>query len=76
MSKSALVYVEPQCSSWGNSLEASLAVNPIQEFTAFRAEDAVNHSERYSEFKEKHYKGKPHPNDAEKRKHVYKHNSR
>lgn len=49
----------------------------MSEFAAFSPDSAVDHVQRYNEFKEKHNKGESRKSDVEHiRKHVFKDNAR
>ncbi|XP_057293045.1 uncharacterized protein LOC130621724 isoform X2 [Hydractinia symbiolongicarpus] len=66
-----------QCYNWTNSLSSSLIANPMQEFTAFTPDNAINAVERYEEYKIKHNKSDiASEEESKKRHHIFKHNIR
>eukprot|EP00794_Sanderia_malayensis_P004561 gene4561-5158_t len=65
-----------QCFNWSLTLESSLLVNPMQEFTPFSAEKIVDVDEMYSDYKERHRKSYSDQKKHKERKHIYKHNMR
>ena len=65
-----------KCYNWSNSLESSLLVNPMQEFTAFNAEKAIDFEKRYVEYKKNHAKEDVDQENEVQKMQIFKDNAR
>ena len=72
----SLFALDIKCYNWSNSLESSLLVNPMQEFTAFNTEKAIDVEKRYVEYKKKHAKEELDRENEVQKMQIFKDNTR